>query len=85
MTAKEQLIQAIEHTPESIILRLLEFLEFLNTRYPQIQPASPQLKPIPAQDLSFRDLSGILHKTNRPTVSLEAMEQAILQGALDSQ
>jgi len=87
MTAKDQLIRAIEHSPESIILKLLEFLEFLNTRYshPSDQLTSNQPKTVPAQDLSFRDLSGILHEPDRPSVALESMEQAILQGALESQ
>jgi hypothetical protein len=88
MTPKERLVEAIEHTPESIIIKLLEFLDFLKTRHQQTYLLSQSTLSQPAdvlpQDLSFRALSGILHKPGRSAVSLEAMDEAIVRGILGS-
>ncbi|MEL6128383.1 MAG: hypothetical protein AAFR30_00585 [Cyanobacteria bacterium J06628_4] len=88
MTPKEQLLKAIETTPDSLLVVVLDFLNFLKSRRRATADAilanMSDDSALPPQDLDFEDLAGIIKNPQPYTVSIEAMDQAIAKGVLDS-
>ena len=88
MTPKEQLLQAIETTPDSILVAVLDFLNFLKSRQRSVAEITLSDAPsdiaISPQDQDFRELAGILHRSQQKTISLEEMDQAMAKGIVDS-